>query len=260
MCKVSVSINGGSIVGSAQSPFDLPSKVRADLGTGLSSDPVPSADRSPSRLARFLGGQRLRSAQKSGTTGAEHRGEKSLVVVNEAYRGPGSSPASVAERPYGAVRQQAQDLYARGLLVPQRQASADLLAQRMARPTGLSGWFTGLFKSKLRSFDGLMTSLVAPALAGMPPDMASGLRCSVSTNICGTLVSRSFDALDERGQRRWCHRTTATRGAFASALARLERQCAHEPQGLASPGAQRRRAMRDVMREMREQARTRGSS
>lgn len=255
---VSVSIPDSSIADPACASSDPVRKTGADGDAVLPSGPRGAGGPVPSGWASLWHGQRLRSSQQVVSPIDLDREVKANGVENGNYRGPEPSVGGLAAAlPAGtpmAVRQMAQGLYAAGLHVPQRRLAASLLAQRMTRPTGLAGWLDRLLHPKLKSLDGLMLSLVAPALAEMPPDMAPGLRSSISAEICGTLMAQAFDALDQRGRQRWRRRATAKRGSFSSSLNRLEKLCDRGPQ----LAAQRHRAMRDVMRAMRDRA-TRGA-
>lgn len=250
---VSVSIPGSPIADSACAPDDPVRKAGADGDAVQPSDPRGAAAPAPSRWGRLWHGQRLRSSQWVVSPVDLGREVKANGFENRSYHGPeplvGKLSAALPAGTSTTGRQMAQGLYDAGLRAPQRRVAADLLAQRMAQPTGLSGWLGRLFHPKLKSIDGLMLSLVAPALAEMPLDMASGLRSSITAEICRTLMAQAFDALDERGRQRWRRRTTATRGSFASSLRRLERQCDRGP---LLPAAQRLRATREVMHAMRD--------
>lgn len=247
-----------SVGGPEHAPLELPPQARADADTGRPSGPGAPADRAPPRFSRFWGLQRLRASQRVATSAREDPVKAIPKVTgfeNGAYRGPqplsGRLPAALGP----TVRQQAEALYAIGVRAPALKHSADQLVGRMARPTGLSGWLTGLLKPKKRSVAGLAMSLAAPTLASLPKHLESGLRRSVSAEICKTVVSQAFDALDERGKQRWIRRTTATRGAFAATLRHLDRRCVLE-QGQGGPGPERHRVMRDLLNAMRELPRT----
>jgi hypothetical protein len=142
-----------------------------------------------------------------------------------------------------------------GLGAKDANAMARTLAQRMAKPTGVSGWFQRLITPKWRSIENLAWSLAVMSLARLPPAMDPALRHDIAARIGALLMSIAFLMLDERGRSRWRKRTQDKRGAFAKALRRVQARNSSSSRGPAPWLGEKDRVTLAILRAMEEEGR-----